>query len=167
VIKRRLVLTLGFCFVASRAFAAPADHIVVSNSFCLLTPCPTLPPPSNVVGAGTSVGVFVAAFSPSFGIDPSYVGTLHFTSSDPASVLPADYLMTAADQGGKAFTVVFRTPGPQTVSVSSGNLRPGSFQWVVTPAQAAAGIPMLSKWEKLFLALAIGAAGWAVLRGQA
>src|SRR5204863_3728849 len=28
-----------------------------------------------------------------------YAGTVHFTSSDPQAVLPADYTFTAADQG--------------------------------------------------------------------
>jgi hypothetical protein len=47
-----------------------------------------------------------------------YTGTVHFTSSDTAAGLPADYMFTAADRGVKAFTVSFATAGKQTLTVT-------------------------------------------------
>ena len=43
---------------------------------------------------------------------------VHFTSSDPAALLPGDYYFTAADAGSHSWTngFVLRTPGNQTIS---------------------------------------------------
>jgi hypothetical protein len=46
-----------------------------------------------------------------------YRGTLHFTSSDPQAVLPADYTFTATDAGKHTFRVTFKTPGTQWLQV--------------------------------------------------
>jgi len=45
---------------------------------------------------------------------------IHFTSSDPAAVLPSDYLFTSADTGSHTWTNGFTlvTPGNQTISGS-------------------------------------------------
>jgi hypothetical protein len=45
---------------------------------------------------------------------------IHFTSSDPAAVLPADYTFTPADAGAHTWTDGFMlmTPGNQTISAS-------------------------------------------------
>ena len=44
---------------------------------------------------------------------PSYLGTVHFTSSDAAASLPADYTFAPADNGTHAFVanVILRSPG--------------------------------------------------------
>jgi hypothetical protein len=44
--------------------------------------------------------------------------TVHFTSSDPAALLPPDYYFTRADAGSHTFTNGFTlmTPGNQTIS---------------------------------------------------
>jgi hypothetical protein len=48
-----------------------------------------------------------------------YRGTVHFTSTDPNAVLPADYTFTAGDNGSHTFTgVVLTTPGGQTITTS-------------------------------------------------
>ena len=50
-----------------------------------------------------------------------YRGRIHFTASDPAATLPADYRFTAADAGVHKLSytlvpaLVLRTPGSQTV----------------------------------------------------
>src|SRR5262245_38639641 len=49
---------------------------------------------------------------------PTYAGTVHFTSSDPAALLPDDFTLTGADRGVKAFTVSFATAGRQTLTVT-------------------------------------------------
>ncbi len=48
----------------------------------------------------------------------NYQGTLHFQSSDPTAVLPADYTFTAQDQGTHVFTLSMHTLGLQSVTVT-------------------------------------------------
>ncbi|CAN5221029.1 hypothetical protein BH10PLA2_BH10PLA2_19640 [soil metagenome] len=50
--------------------------------------------------------------------DSSYRGTVHFTSTDGAATLPANYTFTAADQGVHTFTLTLKTAGAQTVSTT-------------------------------------------------
>jgi uncharacterized delta-60 repeat protein len=50
--------------------------------------------------------------------NPGYTGTVHFTSSDPQAVLPADYTFTAADQGVHTFTVTLKTVGNQSFNIT-------------------------------------------------
>ena len=49
-----------------------------------------------------------------------YRGTIHFTSSDPAAVLPANYTFTAGDAGVHAFAagLTLKTAGTQSVRAS-------------------------------------------------
>ncbi len=47
-----------------------------------------------------------------------YRGSVHFTSSDPLAVLPADYGFLAADAGIRSFSVTFKTAGSQSVTVT-------------------------------------------------
>jgi sugar lactone lactonase YvrE len=49
-----------------------------------------------------------------------YTGMVHFTSSDPAAVLPADYTFTAADNGAHTFTATLNTPGTQGLFATDG-----------------------------------------------
>src|SRR5262249_55259118 len=49
---------------------------------------------------------------------PSYTGTVHFTSSDPQAVLPANYTFVAADMGTHTFTVTLKTAGSQTITAT-------------------------------------------------
>jgi hypothetical protein len=48
-----------------------------------------------------------------------YRGTVHFTSSDPAAILPADYTFTAADNGSHTFDVVLNSTGTRSISVTN------------------------------------------------
>ena len=45
-------------------------------------------------------------------------GVIHFTSSDPAAVLPIDYQFTRADAGSHTWTngFILSTPGSQTIT---------------------------------------------------
>src|SRR5581483_3099858 len=45
-----------------------------------------------------------------------YLGTVHFTSSDAAAVLPANYKFVAADAGMHAFTATLNTVGTQSLT---------------------------------------------------
>jgi hypothetical protein len=54
---------------------------------------------------------------------PSYLGTVHFTSSDPNALLPdTDYTFTAADGGTHVFGAVLYTVGAQSITVTSTTL---------------------------------------------
>ena len=70
---------------------------------------------------------------------PTYGGTIHFTSTDPTAVLPADYTFSFADAGSHTFVVSLKTPGPQTITAtdtSSPSLT-GTASYTVNTLQAA------------------------------
>ncbi len=50
--------------------------------------------------------------------DTGYTGTVHFTSSDPQAVLPADYTFTAANAGVCTFTATLKTAGTQSITAT-------------------------------------------------
>ena len=52
--------------------------------------------------------------------DPTYTGTVTFTSSDSGAdvALPSDYTFTGTDSGSKTFTVTLVTAGSQTVTAT-------------------------------------------------
>ena len=70
------------------------------------------------VSAGTAFSVTVRALDLLNEPTPGYTGTIHFTSSDPLAVLPANYTFTTADQGVHTFSVTLKTAGSQTVTVT-------------------------------------------------
>jgi uncharacterized delta-60 repeat protein len=51
-------------------------------------------------------------------IDTGYAGAIHFTSSDPKAVLPADYTFTAADHGVHTFSATFETAAMQALTAT-------------------------------------------------
>ena len=57
-----------------------------------------------------------------FGATVPYTGTVHFTSSDNAAVLPADYSFTLVDAGFHHFVTTLNTSGAQTVTVTDTKL---------------------------------------------
>jgi hypothetical protein len=72
------------------------------------------------VTAGTPFTITVKALAAGNGVDDLYTGTVTFTSSDGAAVLPADYTFTKADLGVHTFTLstTLNTTGPQTVTAT-------------------------------------------------
>jgi photosystem II stability/assembly factor-like uncharacterized protein len=68
--------------------------------------------------AGAPVTVTVTARDAGGAVATAYTGTVHFTGTDAAAGLPADYTFTAADNGTRAFTVTFKTVGTQTVTAA-------------------------------------------------
>ncbi len=55
----------------------------------------------------------------SFGnVATGYRGTVHFTSSDGAAVLPADYTFTAPDNGTHSFPVTLNTTGTRSITAT-------------------------------------------------
>ncbi len=47
-----------------------------------------------------------------------YVGTVHFTSTDGAAVLPADYTFVGADNGTHTFSATLKTSGTQSITAT-------------------------------------------------
>jgi hypothetical protein len=47
---------------------------------------------------------------------PYYTGTVHFTSTDPRALLPADYQFTSSDAGSHVFAFQLHTAGTQSVT---------------------------------------------------
>ena len=66
--------------------------------------------PSSIT-AGTAGTFTVTARNADGSTNTSYTGTVHFTSTDPNAVLPADYRFTAADQGVHIFSATLVTTG--------------------------------------------------------
>jgi fibronectin-binding autotransporter adhesin len=62
----------------------------------------------------------LTAFDRFNNVAAGYTGTIHFTSTDPAAILPGDYSFTAADAGQHTFVqgIGLFTPGNQTVTAT-------------------------------------------------
>ena len=50
--------------------------------------------------------------------DTAYAGTVHFTSTDPDAVLPADFTFVPSDLGTQVLSVTFATEGTQTITAT-------------------------------------------------
>jgi hypothetical protein len=73
------------------------------------------------VPAGTGVDVTVSALNGIGRVLAGFSGTVHFSSSDGAATLPADYTFGSADAGQHVFFqgITLHTPGPQTITVNA------------------------------------------------
>ena len=104
------------------AVAGPATHFNVSA-------------PSTAT-AGTAFNITVTALDASNAIATGYTGTVHFTSSDGSSVLPANTTLT---NGAGTFSVTLRTAGNQTVTATdtvTSSITGTAFNIVVSAAAA-------------------------------
>jgi FG-GAP-like repeat len=68
--------------------------------------------------AGTSFSITVTALDASNQPDPTYAGTVRFTSTDALADLPNDYTFQPGDNGQHVFTVTLKRAGVQTVTVA-------------------------------------------------
>lgn len=67
--------------------------------------------------SGTAISVTVTAQDSSGTVTlTGYTGTIHFTSSDPLAVLPADFTFTGADAGTHTFSATLKTSGSETIT---------------------------------------------------
>lgn len=66
---------------------------------------------------GVAISLRISAVDNNFVLVPSYSGTLHFTSTDAAAVLPPD---AALVNGKGTFSVTLNTPGVQFLTISDG-----------------------------------------------
>lgn len=71
--------------------------------------------------AGVPFSITVKAEGPAGQTVANYRGTVHFTSSDSAATLPADYTFTAADAGVHTFAIALVSLGSQTITAADAN----------------------------------------------
>jgi Big-like domain-containing protein/VCBS repeat protein len=90
--------------ISTEVISAAATHFLVTA-------------PATVT-AGSSFSVTVTALNSANATDAGYRGTVHFTSTDGAAVLPANYTFTAADAGVHTFTVILTAAGAQTITAT-------------------------------------------------
>ncbi|HEX3459434.1 MAG TPA: putative Ig domain-containing protein, partial [Acidimicrobiales bacterium] len=83
---------------------APATHFTVSA-------------PASAT-AGVAFNYTVTALDAFNSTATGYTGTAHFTSSDGAAVLPADYTFVAGDNGVHTFSATLKTAGNQTITAT-------------------------------------------------
>jgi hypothetical protein len=71
-----------------------------------------------VTGANDATSATLTAYDQNYNVATGYTGTVHFTSSDGAATLPADYTFTPGDAGVHTFNGGFtmRTAGAQFVT---------------------------------------------------
>jgi uncharacterized repeat protein (TIGR01451 family) len=92
------------------------------------------------VMAGVPGMVTVTAKDPYGNTATGYRGTVHFTSSDTAAQLPADYLFTLADNGVHTFSAALKTAATQSVTATdtaTAGITGTQAGITVTPAAAA------------------------------
>jgi hypothetical protein len=78
----------------------------------------TLTAPASTA-ASTSFGLTVTAADLGGTTVTGYLGTVHFTSSDPQAVLPADYTFVPGDSGAHDFAgVILNSVGTQTITAA-------------------------------------------------
>ena len=106
--------------------AAPASHFTLATTAA----------PSAT--AGTSFSFKVTAQDPWGNTDPSYAGTVHFTSTDssPGVVLPANATLAS---GSRTFSATLDRAGSQTVTATDTTTPSiaGNVTVVISPASAA------------------------------
>ncbi|HEX7448432.1 MAG TPA: ELWxxDGT repeat protein, partial [Pirellulales bacterium] len=89
------------------------------------------------IKAGAAGSFTVIAKNADGSTNTSYLGSVHFTSSDPQAVLPAGYSFTAADKGAHTFSATLKTAGSQSITVTdnfSSNISGSETGITVTPA---------------------------------
>jgi len=89
--------------------------------------------------AGVSQTFTVTAQNANGTTNTGYTGAVHFTSTDPQAVLPADYAFTAANAGVHTFTATLKTAGTQSITTAdtANSLLTGSATTTVTAAAAS------------------------------
>jgi hypothetical protein len=68
--------------------------------------------------AGTVETITITAEDSLDNVDTTYTGTVQFSATDFLAVLPSNFTFSPFDAGTHAFSVEFRTPGPQTITVT-------------------------------------------------
>jgi hypothetical protein len=91
---------------------------------------------SSTTSAGAIVSFTVTATDADGNTLTGFMGTVHFTSTDPKAVLPADYTFTADDQGVHAFSSILKTAGAQLLTAATAGMMSGQASIQVNAAAA-------------------------------
>lgn len=114
------IVANGTTYRVQREFSNLVNDCVAGPMQLLMSAVPT-------VSSGTEFDIEMLAESTPPGTTLfRYNGTVHFSSSDPAAVLPADYTFTFADQGHHHFLATLKTGGPQTITAVDANIKNSS-----------------------------------------
>ncbi|HLN26793.1 MAG TPA: hypothetical protein VK395_03555, partial [Gemmataceae bacterium] len=95
---------------------------------------------TSPVTAGTSGTFTVTAKDPYNNTATSYVGTVHFTSSDGQAALPSNYSFTSGDSGVHTFSGTLKTAGAQSIIATdtvTGTVTGSQSGITVNPAAAS------------------------------
>jgi uncharacterized repeat protein (TIGR01451 family) len=104
--------------------AGNTTYVVQQEFSNLQGDCVSAPPVFNMTtptaGAGPSlpfnVTLTIQSSAGAFTLG-GYTGTVHFTSSDPQAIVPADYTFSPTDSGSHIFSFTLKAQGDQTISV--------------------------------------------------
>jgi predicted outer membrane repeat protein len=134
-----------------RGFARIVNGSVDIGAYEVQGPAPTSITATGfptTIQAGTAGTITVTAMTSSGSVATGYTGTVHFTSSDPNAVLPADYSFVTSDNGTHTFNVTLKTAGTQSITLTdtvNGSIGATASGITVTPAAAStlalAGFP--------------------------
>ncbi|MBK8794828.1 MAG: hypothetical protein IPN59_17300 [Holophaga sp.] len=72
----------------------------------------------NPTVSGVAHGLTVTALDANNNTATGYLGTVHFSSSDPSAVLPGDFTFTILNSGAEGFTITLNTAGTHTITVT-------------------------------------------------
>lgn len=137
----------GYDLVTGRG--SPIANLVVSG--LVGTSSTTPPPPTAPVAthfvitaatsttAGAGFSITVKALDASNNVVTGYRGTVHFTSSDGAGIIPGNYTFTTADNGVHTFSsVILKTAGSQNIKATdtASSSLTGTAIILVTPSVA-------------------------------
>src|SRR5579864_4960709 len=111
--KKSLLLLIAICGLrilngCGGASGPPPPPVIPATHFSV-TPATATPT------SGTAFMITVTALGASGQTATSYNGTVHFASSDPNAILPADTAMTSVTG---TFPITLNTVGSQTVTVT-------------------------------------------------
>jgi 6-phosphogluconolactonase (cycloisomerase 2 family) len=94
--------------------------------------------------AGSAFSVTISAANSTGTAVPSYVGTIHFTSSDANAVLPANYTFTTADAGTHTFNAVtLNTVGTGSQTITATDTTTATITGTVTVAVSSGVVSQL------------------------
>jgi len=102
--------------------------------------------------AGATVSETVTVRDAYNNLATNYTGTIHFTSTDGAALLPTDYTFTGGDSGTHTFTngVTFNTDGTQSITATdTGSSVAGTQSGIViaTAATFTWNFPLAGAWS--------------------
>src|SRR5262249_38052800 len=127
--------TRSFQITGTSATFLVSDSVGHGSAAKLDAPIPTQ------LLAGATFPLVVTAYDDAGQPVTDYTGTIHFSSSDPKAVLPADYTFKSSDHGSKTFnSVALTTAGTWSLTVTDVanlSLRAGQSSITVFPYNPA------------------------------